>query len=150
METCGTDRNDSDYDESLLFLYFQINIRNGDIGGKESSMSFLTMIELSRFVLWMNRFIRRTVQMKKYGYIRVSTKEQNPERQFIALKEQGISEENIYLDRISGKDFQRPQYQKLLAGLKRGDALIIKSIDRLGRNYGEILEQWRIVTKEKG
>ncbi len=88
--------------------------------------------------------------MKKYGYIRVSTKEQNPERQFIALKEQGISEENIYLDRISGKDFQRPQYQKLLAGLKRGDALIIKSIDRLGRNYGEILEQWRIVTKEIG
>lgn len=150
METCGTDRNDRDYDESLLFLYFQINIRNGDIGGKESSMSFLTMIELSRFVLWMNRFIRRTVQMKKYGYIRVSTKEQNPERQFIALKEQGISEENIYLDRISGKDFQRPQYQKLLAGLKRGDALIIKSIDRLGRNYGEILEQWRIVTKEIG
>ena len=66
METCGTDRNDRDYDESLLFLYFQINIRNGDIGGKESSMSFLTMIELSRFVLWMNRFIRRTVQMKKY------------------------------------------------------------------------------------
>ena len=88
--------------------------------------------------------------MKKYGYIRVSTKEQNPERQFIALKEQGIPEENIYLDRISGKDFQRPQYQKLLAGLKRGDVLIIKSIDRLGRNYGEILEQWRIVTKEIG
>ena len=88
--------------------------------------------------------------MQKYGYIRVSTKEQNPGRQLLALKECGVSEENIYLDRMSGKDFQRPQYQKLLTDLRQGDILIIKSIDRLGRNYGEILEQWRSVTKEIG
>lgn len=85
--------------------------------------------------------------MKMYGYARVSTKEQNPERQMIALKEYGIPEKNIYLDQISGKDFARPQYRKLLVRLKPGDLLIIKSIDRLGRNYGEILEQWRKITK---
>lgn len=88
--------------------------------------------------------------MKKYGYVRVSTKEQNPERQIIALKEEKIPKENIYLDRVSGKDFLRPQYQKLLTELESGDVLIIKSIDRLGRNYGEILEQWRNITKDIG
>lgn len=81
--------------------------------------------------------------MKKYGYIRVSTKEQNPERQVIALQEYDIPKENIYLDQMSGKDFHRPQYQRLKKALRKGDLLIIKSIDRLGRNYGEILEQWR-------
>lgn len=81
--------------------------------------------------------------MKKYGYIRVSTKEQNPDRQVIALQEYDIPKENIYLDQMSGKDFQRPQYQRLKKALRKGDLLIIKSIDRLGRNYGEILEQWR-------
>lgn len=86
--------------------------------------------------------------MGKYGYIRVSTKEQNPERQFIAMQKYSIPKENIYLDKISGKDFMRPQFQKLLSNLKQGDVLIIKSIDRLGRNYSEILEQWRIITKE--
>lgn len=86
----------------------------------------------------------------KYGYIRVSTKEQNPERQFIALQKCSVLKENIYLDKMSGKDFLRPQYKKLLEKLKKGDVLIIKSIDRLGRNYGEILEQWRIITKEIG
>ncbi len=86
--------------------------------------------------------------MKKYGYIRVSTKEQNPERQFIAMQEYSIPKENIYLDYISGKDFFRPQYQKLLTALHQGDVLIIESIDRLGRNYGDILEQWRKITKE--
>lgn len=88
--------------------------------------------------------------MKKYGYIRVSTKEQNPERQIAALHPYNIPEENIYMDQLSGKDFCRPQYQKLLENLKQGDVLIIKSIDRLGRNYGEILEQWRRITKEIG
>lgn len=87
--------------------------------------------------------------MNIYGYIRVSAKDQNPERQVIALKEEGIRDRNIYLDKMSGKDFFRPQYRKLLAKLKPGDTLIIKSIDRLGRNYGEILEQWRVITKEK-
>lgn len=88
--------------------------------------------------------------MKKYGYIRVSTKEQNPERQMIALQEYDIPKENIYLDQMSGKDFLRPQYQRLMKALKKGDLLVVKSIDRLGRNYGEILEQWRNITKETG
>lgn len=88
--------------------------------------------------------------MGKYGYIRVSTKEQNPERQYISMEEYSIPKENIYLDQMSGKDFIRPQYQKLLAKLQEGDVLFIKSIDRLGRNYGDILEQWRKITKEIG
>jgi DNA invertase Pin-like site-specific DNA recombinase len=88
--------------------------------------------------------------MERYGYIRVSTKEQNPERQMIAMHEQNIVEKNIYLDKISGQNFDRPQYCKLLKKLKKGDVVVVKSIDRLGRNYGEILEQWRKITKEIG
>ena len=88
--------------------------------------------------------------MVRYGYIRVSTKEQNPERQFIAMKEQQIKQKNIFLDKVSGQDFSRPQYMELLKKLKKGDVIIIKSIDRLGRNYEEILEQWRRITKEIG
>ena len=84
-----------------------------------------------------------------YGYVRVSTREQNEDRQMIAMKEVGIKKKNIYMDKQSGKDFNRPMYQKLLKKLKEGDVLYIKSIDRLGRNYEEILEQWRILTKEK-
>ena len=84
-----------------------------------------------------------------YGYARVSTKEQNEARQMIAMKEFGIAEKHIFLDKQSGKDFHRPQYQKLIRKLKKGDTLVIKSIDRLGRNYDEIIEQWRIITKEK-
>lgn len=86
--------------------------------------------------------------MTKYGYIRVSTKEQNPDRQFAALQACNVEMQNIYLDKMSGKDFLRPQYQNLLERLEPGDLLIIKSIDRLGRNYVEILEQWRLITKE--
>lgn len=82
-----------------------------------------------------------------YGYVRVSTKEQNEDRQLIAMREFGV--DRVYTDKQSGKDFERPQYQKLLRKLKNGDTLVIKSIDRLGRNYEEILEQWRIITKEK-
>lgn len=85
--------------------------------------------------------------MKRYGYIRVSAKDQNPERQFLAMQEQQIEQKNIYLDKMSGQDFSRPQYLKLLKKLKKGDVFVIKSIDRLGRDYGEILEQWRIITK---
>lgn len=85
----------------------------------------------------------------EYGYVRVSTKEQNERRQFIALQEYGIGKNRIYVDKQSGKDFERTQYQLLLRKLKYGDTLVIKSIDRLGRNYEEILEQWRIITKEK-
>ena len=84
-----------------------------------------------------------------YGYIRVSTKEQCEERQLIALREFPVPDENIFMDKLSGKDFNRPQYKKLLRKQKRGDILVIKSIDRLGRNYEEILNQWRIITKEK-
>ncbi len=84
-----------------------------------------------------------------YGYIRVSTKDQCEERQLIAMQEFGISEKYIFLDKLSGKDFQRPQYKRLLRKLRPGDALVVKSIDRLGRNYEEIQEQWRIITKEK-
>ena len=85
-----------------------------------------------------------------YGYIRVSTQEQNETRQQIALNAVGVAEDMIYMDKLSGKDFNRPQYKKLLQKLKKNDLLYIKSIDRLGRNYAEILEQWRVLTKEKG
>lgn len=88
--------------------------------------------------------------MSQYGYVRVSTKEQNPERQLRAMKERGISPQCIYMDKMSGKDFQRTEYQKLIGKLKKGDLLTVKSIDRLGRNYGEILEQWRRITREIG
>lgn len=85
----------------------------------------------------------------EYGYIRVSTKDQNEQRQVIALRAFGIQDRHIYMDKQSGKDFERAQYKKLIRKLKAGDTLVIKSIDRLGRNYEEILEQWRIITKEK-
>ena len=88
--------------------------------------------------------------MSVYGYIRVSSRDQNEDRQQIALKEVGVAEKNIYLDKQSGKDFNRPQYKKMLRKLKKDDLLYIKSIDRLGRNYEEILQQWRILTKDKG
>lgn len=84
-----------------------------------------------------------------YGYIRVSSKDQNEDRQMIALKELDIPKKNIFMDKQSGKDFERPEYKKLVQKLKADDSLYIKSIDRLGRNYDEILEQWRILTKEK-
>ncbi len=86
---------------------------------------------------------------KMYGYIRVSSREQNEDRQRIAMAEFGITPGMIYFDTQSGKDFERPMYQKLLRRLEAGDVLVVKSIDRLGRNYTEILEQWRIITKEK-
>jgi DNA invertase Pin-like site-specific DNA recombinase len=85
-----------------------------------------------------------------YGYVRVSTKEQNEDRQMIALNEVGVPPKSIYVDKQSGKDFNRPQYKRLLKKLRPGDLLYIKSIDRLGRNYEEIQNQWRIITKDKG
>ena len=88
--------------------------------------------------------------MTVYGYIRVSTREQNEDRQVIALQEMAVPQQNIHMDKKSGKDFERPQYKKLLRRLKKDDLLYIKSIDRLGRNYAEILEQWRMLTKDKG
>lgn len=84
-----------------------------------------------------------------YGYVRVSTKEQNEARQVIAMSEFGVDEQNVFIEKHSGKDFNRPLYKRLLRKLKTGDTLVIKSIDRLGRNYDEIIEQWRVITKEK-
>ena len=85
-----------------------------------------------------------------YGYIRVSSRDQNEDRQLMALHKVGVKPGNIYLDKQSGKDFKRTQYRKLVRKLKKDDLLYIKSIDRLGRNYEEILKQWRILTKDKG
>ena len=85
-----------------------------------------------------------------YGYIRVSSSDQNEERQRIALRQRKVAEQNVFIDKLSGKDFDRPSYQRLTQCLKAGDLLYVLSIDRLGRNYKEILEQWRFLTKEKG
>ena len=86
---------------------------------------------------------------KMYGYVRVSTREQNEDRQLIAMRNFGVVDEDIFLDKQSGKDFHRKAYRKLLKKLRPGDTLVIKSIDRLGRDYEEIPEQWRVITKEK-
>lgn len=85
-----------------------------------------------------------------YGYARVSSYEQNETRQLIELKKAGVKEKNIFLDKLSGKDFNRPKYKLLTGKMKKGDVLYILSIDRLGRNYDEILQQWRTLTKDKG
>ena len=90
------------------------------------------------------------ISTNTYGYIRVSTREQNEDRQLLAMRELAILERNIFTDKQSGKDFERPQYKRLVKKLRPDDLLYIKSIDRLGRSYGEILEQWRILTREKG
>ena len=87
---------------------------------------------------------------KFYGYMRCSSREQNEDRQLIALKEMGVPEKQIYMDKQSGKDFNRPQYKRLLRKLDNNSVLFVKSIDRLGRNYADLNEQWRIITKEKG
>lgn len=84
-----------------------------------------------------------------YGYVRVSTREQCEDRQLLALRIFPVPEKNIFMDKLSGKDFNRPEYKKLMRKCKPGDVLVVKSIDRLGRNYEEILEQWRIITKER-
>lgn len=84
-----------------------------------------------------------------YGYVRVSTKDQNEDRQLTAMQELQIPEKNIFIDKMSGKDFNRPMYKRMIKKMKKDDLLYIKSIDRLGRNYEEILEQWRVLTKEK-
>lgn len=86
--------------------------------------------------------------MGKYGYVRVSSKDQNEDRQMIAMSEAGVSELHVVVDKQSGKDFERPGYQYLMRKLKKGDTLVIKSIDRFGRNYDEILEQWRTLSQK--
>ena len=89
-------------------------------------------------------------KIKIYGYMRVSSREQNEDRQRIALLEMGVPEKNIFIDKLSGKNFERPQYKKLVKRLDSKSVLFVKSIDRLGRNYKDLNEQWRIITKEKG
>ena len=89
-------------------------------------------------------------EIKIYGYMRVSSREQNEDRQGIALLEIGVPEKNIFMDKLSGKNFERPQYKKLIKKLDGNSVLFVKSIDRLGRNYKDLNEQWRIITKEKG
>lgn len=86
---------------------------------------------------------------KKYGYVRVSSRDQCEDRQLVALKEFGVLPKNIYVDKISGKNFDRPQYNRMMKKLRKGDVLVVLSIDRLGRNYDEIQNQWRIITKDK-
>lgn len=86
---------------------------------------------------------------KIYGYVRVSTKDQNEDRQLHALAQSPFTIDHIFMDKLSGKDFNRPQYRTMIKRIKKGDIIIIKSIDRLGRNYEEIMEQWRFITKEK-
>lgn len=88
--------------------------------------------------------------MSDYGYVRVSTAEQNEDRQLIAMSDAGVPRENIFTDKQSGKDFDRPAYKKLMRKLKPGDVVYFKSIDRMGRNYKDVIEQWRIITKKKG
>lgn len=88
--------------------------------------------------------------MEKYGYLRVSSKDQNLDRQYAALASYQIPKKNIYVDQMSGKDFQRKAYQKMIRSVKRGDLIIVKSIDRLGRNYDDIMKEWRRITKEIG
>ena len=89
------------------------------------------------------------MENKIYGYVRVSSQEQNEDRQLVAMAESGVVRGNIFIDKQSGKDFERPNYKKLIKRLRPGDTLIRGSIDRLGRNYDEIIDQWRIITKEK-
>ena len=88
--------------------------------------------------------------MSVYGYIRVSSREQNEDRQIIAMQEMQVPEGHLYIDKQSGKDFDRPAYKRMMRRVKKDDLIYIKSIDRLGRNYGEILEQWKILTRDKG
>ena len=89
-------------------------------------------------------------KQKIFGYARTSTREQNEDRQIIALKEMGVPEKNIFLDKLSGKNFERPQYKKMIRKLDNNSVLYIKSIDRLGRSYRDLSDQWRVITKEKG
>ena len=107
----------------------------------------MQILDLSRKIgRWEAKYME---DINVYGYMRVSSKEQNEDRQKIALTEMGVPENNIYMDKQSGKDFERTQYKRLLRKLNENSVLYIKSIDRLGRNYGELNEQWRIITKEK-
>lgn len=101
-------------------------------------------------LFWVKKREMTGIENRVYGYIRVSTREQNEDRQYTALRGAGVPQGQIYAEKFSGKNFDRPQYKKLLRKLKKDDLLYIKSIDRLGRDYGEILEQWRVLTKEKG
>lgn len=107
------------------------------------------------FLLWQNsvydlKKLKEVIGMAKYGYVRVSSREQCEDRQMIAMDAAAIPRKQVYLDKQSGKDFDRPQYRRMLRRLRRGDVLYVLSIDRLGRNYEEIQQQWRILTRDIG
>lgn len=116
-----------------------------------AKMSYLSgiLLKASHSARFFSLKGRMYMENRVFGYVRVSSQEQNEDRQMIAMAEVGVPRENIYMDKQSGKDFERPQYKRLVKKLRDGDILFIKSIDRLGRNYEEILNQWRIITKEK-
>jgi len=123
---------------------------------KTSSQSHLYQVQMA-FCLLIRYYLPRQViclyqggKAMDYGYIRVSSTDQNEDRQMVALQGLGIAQENIFTDKQSGKDFDRPQYQAMLKVLQQGDVLHVKSIDRLGRNYADVQEQWRVLTKEMG
>lgn len=124
------------------------NRPEGSIITKQSC--FLSAMHLKGSFFVCKKAERGDLLKKTYAYIRVSTRDQNEERQLIALQELHIPEKNIFMDKQSGKDFNRPQYKRLVRKLKKDDLLYIKSIDRLGRNYSEILDQWRLLTQTKG
>ena len=124
--------------------------QSGFVPERHKSQDRSAESKIWRAFLSVKRFGTEVKMSISYGYVRVSSREQNEIRQILALKELKILPEHIYMDRQSGKDFERPQYQKLCHKIKKDDVLYIKSIDRLGRNYEEILRQWSILTKEKG
>ena len=126
-------------------------IYNGCFSSRETAAVVSSEIISNCTASWLlyNKAIIKRRSNMEYGYVRVSTKEQNEDRQMVAMRDFGIADGRIILDKQSGKDFDRPGYRQLMRKLKAGDTLVIKSIDRLGRNYDEILEQWRLLTKEK-
>lgn len=138
-------------------MYQKIKYGSGNVqlfnGGFFSAYVESGTLLANGFLLFSNAILYQMIQeeatMTIYGYIRVSTKEQNEDRQVVALAEFDIPEGNLYMDKQSGKDFDRPAYLELVERLEPNDMIIIKSIDRLGRNYEEIQEQWRVITKEK-
>lgn len=139
--------------DTLLSIIEKQCLRFTDVRFLNDSTEFLEIIPLIEHVLTNGNYsssFKQFFLQPSYGYIRVSTRDQNEDRQLIALRELKIPEKNIFMDKQSGKDFNRPQYKRLVRKLKKDDLLYIKSIDRLGRNYAEILEQWRLLTQTKG
>ncbi len=140
---------------SIFLCDFFVNSLSPTLNNSPHTVGYLKVFkdvfQKYAIIYWLNMKAKnRRLTVVIYGYVRVSTREQNEDRQLIALREVGVEDKFIYMDKQSGKDFNRPNYKKLLRKLKKDDLLYIKSIDRLGRNYEEILQQWRMLTKDKG